>query len=397
MKLNFGFLGRERRIIDRPIDRLLGQDGTFRALPTQASVECKPFPIFGRAGFSLNMRRPLPARSVSTIKNAIVHGQSAALFTLKRLNKAVHWAALPELSLDLYAANYSPFFEKVVGGWRFSPAPDLSPSRSIGRGVLIGSRFSFNYFHFATDSLIRALIADSALGVSDWPVVITETVPQISQLIRMLFPGREIMSLASDELVQFEELIVPISSSFSPDDPLETPKSVLDAPYLKELRLRLADSNGKNASERSRILYIKRPHYVSPEGVLARTIFNQDEVIEFVQQMGATVVSPENLNVETQRQLFGNADIVIGMAGSALANTIFCRPGASVILICQDEIVSPEYFGLMFGELGLTYAVVACPAIANSNPHPAHRSVTVDIAALRQALEFVVSKQHVVT
>jgi capsular polysaccharide biosynthesis protein len=124
---------------------------------------------------------------------------------------------------------------------------------------------------------------------------------------------------------------------------------------------------------------------------------NQDKVIEFLRQMGATVISPENLPVEEQRELFSNADIVTGMAGSALANTIFCRPEASAILICQDEIVSPEYFGLMFGELGLNYAVVSCPAVADSNPHPSHRSVTVDMAALRQALEFVTSKQRVVT
>jgi len=60
------------------------------------------------------MQRPLPTRSVSTINNCIVHGQSAALFTLDGPGKAVHWAALPKLALDLHAGNYSPFFEKAV-------------------------------------------------------------------------------------------------------------------------------------------------------------------------------------------------------------------------------------------------------------------------------------------
>ncbi len=114
MKFDLGFFRRRRLIIDRPINHLHGEDGTFTALPTEASVERKSFPIFGRAGFSLNMQRPLPTRSVSTINNCIVHGQSAALFTLDGPGKAVHWAALPKLALDLHAGNYSPFFEKAV-------------------------------------------------------------------------------------------------------------------------------------------------------------------------------------------------------------------------------------------------------------------------------------------
>jgi capsular polysaccharide biosynthesis protein len=184
-------------------------------------------------------------------------------------------------------------------------------------------------------------------------------------------------------------LIVPISSSFSPDDPLLTSNSVIDAPYLNKLRFRLSGfDHGNETSDQKKILYIKRETYPAGDGAISRSIINQDEVIAYLEALGATVVSPENLTAEDQRKIFHSADIVVAMAGSALANAVFCRPGTAIILICQNRIVSPAYFGAMFGELGLNYAVVACPPVDGTNPHPSHLSVTVDIPMLREAMEW---------
>jgi len=167
-----------------------------------------------------------------------------------------------------------------------------------------------------------------------------------------------------------------------------TSNSVIDAPYLNELRSRLTGIKPRNASRQNKILYIKRETYSAGDGAISRSIVNQTEVIAHLEGLGATIVSPESLSAVEQREVFQDADIVVAMAGSALANAVFCRPGASIVLICQNRIVSPPYFGIMFGELGLNYAVVACPPVAGTNPHPSHLSVTVDIPTLREAIEW---------
>lgn len=136
------------------------------------------------------------------------------------------------------------------------------------------------------------------------------------------------------------------------------------------------------------MLFCKRPFYKTPEGAISRTIINQDEVIAFIEAEGGKVISPEAMTADEQRDAFSSASIIIAMAGSALANAVFCRPGTTIIMVCQNQIVQPAYFGFMFDALGLNFAVVACEPVEGSNPHPSHLSVTVDLEILKQAIEY---------
>ncbi len=388
--LNLDFLRRDKDIKSQPIQSVSGADGSHRQVRTPDTVECKAFRVFGAHDFNLNLKRHLPARSISKLRKCLVHGQSAALFTYRGRRQAIHWSALPELDLSTPAGNYTNFFERKGDTWRLINNPKLLATRFVENGILIGSRYSFNYFHFVCDSLVRALIADEYEGCHGWPLVITDAAPQIAQITQMLFPRREILVLKADELVHFETLIVPVSSSFSPDDPGLASHAVFDAPYLNELRSRLVGQQiSRSSSERPRVIFVKRSPYTAPDGSMARSIINQDEVIRFLEAFGATIISPEHMSVVEQREAFNSADVIVALAGAALTNTIFCRPGTSIVSISQDRVVSPEYFGIMFGELGLNYVVVASPPVMHSNPHPSHRSVNVELSNLARALAHV--------
>ena len=385
MDIGFNLFWKSRIISDRPIEELSGRNGRYSSLPTPDYAECKPFEIFGEANFNSNMRRHLPTRSLSLVKNGLVHGQSAALFTLNGFGRADHWSVLPELALNLDAGNYSRFFEKGPMGWRFAANPMLRPTKQYEKGVLIGSRYSFNFFHFICDSLVRVLIADEASEFDGWPLVITPSAPQIVEIARMLCPQREIIVMEADDLIRFETLAVPVSSSYSPDDPNRSDDAVMDVPYLPDLRSKLTKP-GKLADDRS-ILFIKRQFYQTENGAISRTILNQEDVIACIAAQGGEVISPELMTIEAQREAFSGAGIVVAMAGGALANVIFCRPGTTIIMICQNKIVQPAYFGLMFDALGLNFLIVASEPVDGSNPHPSHLSVNVDIGVLRKALD----------
>ena len=392
MNFNFNFLWPERIIIDRPIEDLSGKGGSFKALPTPEVAECRDFKVFGKADFILNSRRLLPTRSISTIHGGLVHGQSGALFTIDGRRSATHLAALPELKLTADAGNYSNFFEKIGPGWRFRENARLRPTKRFDRGVLIGSRYSFNYFHFVCDSLVRAMIADDNQEFAGWPLIITPSAPQIAEMARLLCPERDIIQMEPSDLVHFNALAVPISSSYSPDDPSRSGEAVIDFPYLPKLRDRLAPAMGR-LRKGQKVVFIKRPVYRTEKGELSRNIVNQDEIIAHIEAIGGETASPEKLTVEAQRQLFAGADTVVAMAGSALANLVFCRAGTTVVMVCQNKTVQPAYFGMMCEALGLRLIVVACPPVEGTSPHPSHLSVTVDLEMLKQAIDFGMDTQ----
>jgi capsular polysaccharide biosynthesis protein len=64
-----------------------------------------------------------------------------------------------------------------------------------------------------------------------------------------------------------------------------------------------------------------------------RAFVNQSEVAERLLELDFEPVAPERLSVEQQRELFSQAEIVIGVSGAGLANLVFCRPGTRVVEI----------------------------------------------------------------
>lgn len=381
-----------REIAECPIEGLSGRDGIFRTLPTPEFAECKPFPIFGDNDLDLALRRRLPVRSISTIRNCLVHGHTAATFSLRGFRRATHWPVLPELSLQLPSGNYSSFFESHDQRWRLRENPKLTPTKTLERAVLIGSRYSFNYFHFICDSMIRALISIKEQPTVRSPFLIPKCAPQMISLLRQTFQDRELYVMEPHELLHVGELIVPVSSSYSPEDPLRTDQSVFDSPYLPELQS-IVQHGTEMPDHGRRILYIERQNYRMNDGTIARTIVNQDAVIDHMRKIGALIVRPERMTIAEQRETFGNCDLVVGMAGAAFANTIFCKPGTSVVMLCQNATVKPEYFGLMFDILGINFSVVACPPVQGTNHHASHLSVTSDINVLAAAIEYVSRSQ----
>ncbi|MFD0933340.1 glycosyltransferase family 61 protein [Psychroflexus salinarum] len=54
--------------------------------------------------------------------------------------------------------------------------------------------------------------------------------------------------------------------------------------------------------------------------------YNQKQIIKLVENFNFEIVDPSELTLKEQIQLFFNAEIIIGPAGAAWANLIFCKP-----------------------------------------------------------------------
>ena len=92
-----------------------------------------------------------------------------------------------------------------------------------------------------------------------------------------------------------------------------------------------------------------------------RGIANADEIEAFATQQGFEIHAMEDLTVTEQIELFRHASFVIGAHGAALANLIFCPPGAKVIELAPESGYRP-FFALISSKLELTHGILPCPA-----------------------------------
>jgi capsular polysaccharide biosynthesis protein len=63
---------------------------------------------------------------------------------------------------------------------------------------------------------------------------------------------------------------------------------------------------------------------------------NEAALLDGLKDRGFTVVAPEDFSIEEQIKIFSSAQVVVGVSGAALANVIFCKPGAHLIEIQPD-------------------------------------------------------------
>ncbi|MCS4534531.1 glycosyltransferase family 61 protein [Neisseria montereyensis] len=137
-------------------------------------------------------------------------------------------------------------------------------------------------------------------------------------------PKENIISL-DNVWLSFDKLIVPCFSSFGH---LHTPTKyytdVLD--YGKKC-------NG----------HIKR-FYISRKNAKERRIINENILFDDLQERGFEIVEPGNYSKSQQRELFSNAEIIIGPHGMGIANAVFSKDLTLLIEIMNTDYNRVSYF-----------------------------------------------------
>ncbi len=85
-----------------------------------------------------------------------------------------------------------------------------------------------------------------------------------------------------------------------------------------------------------------------------RRVINEDELVAVLSNFGFKSIACESLSVAEQVSLFAAAEVVIGIHGAAMTNTVFCSPGTKVIEIFAPDYVNPCYRRLS-SQVGLEY------------------------------------------
>ncbi|HUO53401.1 MAG TPA: glycosyltransferase 61 family protein [Rhodoblastus sp.] len=91
-----------------------------------------------------------------------------------------------------------------------------------------------------------------------------------------------------------------------------------------------------------------------------RALKNRVELAETLTAHGVVAVQPEILSFDQQVALFARAELVVAEFGAALANVVFCPPGAKVLEIISEGQHDP-WSSHLCGMLGLEHVVYFQP------------------------------------
>jgi hypothetical protein len=117
-----------------------------------------------------------------------------------------------------------------------------------------------------------------------------------------------------------------------------------------------------------------------------RRVMNRAEVDLVLERHDIEVVEPSALSPEDEIAMFRDAELVVGVTGSGLANTIFSR-GAHVVELLPGQEMLPHFFYLTAAK-GLPYSYLASPPDRQrlSAQERLRRDVVVDAAGLDRLL-----------
>jgi capsular polysaccharide biosynthesis protein len=89
---------------------------------------------------------------------------------------------------------------------------------------------------------------------------------------------------------------------------------------------------------------LPRRLYIRRRGVSKRYLINEHELLPLLREYKFETAEMDGLPIRRQADLFGNADIIIGVHGAALTNLLFAKPGAKVIEIIPAGLCESSFF-----------------------------------------------------
>ena len=245
-------------------------------------------------------------------------------------------------------------------------------ARVIEKGILAENRGAGNYGHFILEMLPRAWFARTTLGL-DWPAIIHGGTSAIQQVCRQALAcagfAPEAVVAVGQEPVFVRELVVVDGLAHHPL-------------YISPLALRCFDDMTAHVPAGAvRRLYAPR----AP--AIARDFEEEGRVAAVLAASGFERVVTTGMSFEDQVALFRGAEEVVGVAGAALTNLLFCRPGTRVAVFSPTS-AAEVLFWTIAQMRDLAYTEVRCPEVGpNLGVHAWDHALRVGADDIRRVLD----------
>lgn len=208
-----------------------------------------------------------------------------------------------------------------------------------------------NYGHFLLDGVTGAASLRDAGALARFPLLGPPLKPWQRRHLELLGVG---FAETAAEVVRVDEIVYTSCMHHF----LHTPNAV----YGRVRDAQLARAAAASAVG-PRLIYISRGK------ANARVMAGEAALCRRLAAMGFAVVDPSAMGIDEQIALFHGARAVVGSAGAALANALYCRPGAAVVEI-QPEGMENHWVQHLCVVNGLHSATWFCPAVPLDPRHP---------------------------
>jgi capsular polysaccharide biosynthesis protein len=202
-----------------------------------------------------------------------------------------------------------------------SPGPRRVGDTSAAPEVfVVDCHFTDNYGHNLLEALPRLMLLDRAPA----GIQIATSIPR-SRTIDSLIGG---LGVDPSRVRYYQEPLF-CRRAFLPDRLVHLERSL--HPLAREAFTRLRLLGSASHVERAERIFISR------SGIRRRRLVNEAEIEAIFERRGFRIVHPEQLLIEDQIALFGTAEMIAGLGGSAMHSTVFSPPDTKVLLVSSIE------------------------------------------------------------
>lgn len=259
-----------------------------------------------------------------------------------------------------------------------------------GLAVFIGSSGSFNYGHWLVDDLprlgaVHALRRRSpeapitVIVTAQDPIIDYIRLQSIELALEEAGPYR-VEILRRDEALRLPALHlatpVTVHPALKSPDALRWMSRRLRHRTIPD-RLKAAASRTVDALGTGRLPRLRRRLFVERSPVRSRPLRNADAVFAGLAALGFERLDGDAMPFKRQVATFADAEIVVGSAGAAMTNTLFCRPGTPVVYLGPEGWVETFFWDLAT-VMGHRYHALYGPSEAGGDPFVSPYAVDVD-------------------
>lgn len=144
------------------------------------------------------------------------------------------------------------------------------------------------------------------------------------------------------------------------------------------------DVGGVKEAKVSRRLFLSRRRTTRESKGTYRALLNEASLLRAFADRGYEIVEPELLSFPDQIRLFAEADLVAGLGGAAMFNTIFSPPSTRVVSIESSTDFAHNHADL-FGSLGHPFAFIF-GAQDLEDTTPVQKRWTIDVRETMKAI-----------
>jgi len=339
----WGCFVKSRTLVKLSVQAEQSPEGVFRLSPEETVETPLPavFPSKDRHDvIAPQDRYHFPDIFVTTVRDAMVAGGSNLILTGEEV-----------LCHDLYDFPRDGTFEELHNRIIIYPKTgrvDWLMKDPTPESVSVAASFvdacALNYAHWMTEVLPRICLFCCDDRFYDVPIIVNHSLHQniMESLFMVAGPEREVITLPVDRALSVDRLFAVSPTGYIPFE-RRTNKLTghshgkFSAFAVNALIKKIKEDNVCDNSHFPKNFIIRR-------NSVTRMVLNFHDIENSLLERGFSIIEPEKLTFVEQVRLFSQAEIVVGSTGSALANIIFSKPSAQIIIMSSNHKDLPYWY-----------------------------------------------------